>query len=770
MQHYEVTGMHCAACSARVEKVVSQLDGVTSCAVNLLTHSMAVEGEIPPQTVIQAVEKAGYGASVMRDGWVAGQPDDRSDASADVSDAPESDPLRDRETPLLRRRLVASLGFLAALLYLSMGHGMAGLPLPQALAANPAALGLTQLLLAAAAMVINQSFFRNGTRGLLHGAPNMDTLVAMGSGAAFVYSVYALYALTGAQAAGDRAAAAAWTHEFYFESAAMIPALITVGKMLEARAKGRTTNALRGLMRLTPATAVLLRDGGEVTVPVAEVRRGDLFAVRPGAHIPVDGVVIEGESAVDESALTGESLPVEKTVGAAVSAGTVNRSGYLRCEAVQVGEDTTLAQIIRLVSDASATKAPIARMADRVSAVFVPAVMAVAAVTAAVWLFAGRGAGFALARGISVLVISCPCALGLATPVAVMVGSGVGAKKGILYKTAEALEQAGRVEIVALDKTGTVTRGEPQLTDILPAEGVGADELLAAAAAVESRSEHPLAGAILRYAAARGLPQAEVTEFRILPGNGVTALLNGTRLTGGSRAFVESSAELSAEDGTPGAVLPTALTRQADACAAQGRTPLFFTRGGRPLGVIAVADTLKDDSRQAVAELRRMGLRVVMLTGDSERTARAVAEQAGIDEVRAGVLPDGKERVIRELMTQGRTAMVGDGINDAPALARADVGMAIGAGTDVAMDAADVVLVNSRLGDVPAAIRLGRAVLRNSRQNLFWAFFYNLIGIPLAAGVLIPLTGWQLSPMFGAAAMSLSSFCVVTNALRLNRK
>ena len=747
MEQYDITGMSCAACSARVEKAVSQVEGVTSCAVSLLTNSMGVEGTASPQSVIAAVENAGYGASVK---GASGQ---RTGTSAPSDD----EALKDRETPALRRRLIASLGFLAVLMYVSMGHMMWHWPLPPFFEGNHVAMGLVQLLLAAIVMVINQKFFVSGCRSLLHGAPNMDTLVALGSGASFVYSVYALFAMTDAQVRGDAAAVMAYRHEFYFESAAMILALITVGKMLEARSKGKTTDALRSLMKLAPKTAVLLRDGGEVTVPIEQVRRGDTFAVRPGEHIPVDGVIVEGVSAVDESALTGESIPVDKTTGDGVSAGTVNQSGYLRCEATGVGEDTTLSQIIRMVSDAAATKAPIAKVADKVSGVFVPTVMAIAAVTAAVWLLLGESVGFALARGISVLVISCPCALGLATPVAIMVGSGMGARHGILFKTAASLEEAGKVQIVALDKTGTITQGTPEVTDLLPAGGVSEEELLSTAFALESRSEHPLAKAIVAAAQQRHLTAAQVEDFQALPGNGLTARCGGALLTGGNRRFISE-----------GTALSEAVKADAEALAQEGKTPLFFSRDGQLLGVIAVADTLKADSPQAVKELRGMGVRVVMLTGDNERTARAIGRQAGVDEVIAGVLPDGKESVIRRLKEYGKVAMVGDGINDAPALTRADIGIAIGAGTDIAVDAADVVLMKNRLSDVPAAIRLSRATLRNIHQNLFWAFFYNIIGIPLAAGVWIPLFGWKLSPMFGAAAMSLSSFCVVSNALRLN--
>lgn len=745
MDQYTVTGMSCAACSARVEKAVSKVPGVTACSVSLLTHSMGVEGTASPAAIIAAVEAAGYGASEQR----------ANSAPSDSSAA--EDALRDRETPALMRRLVASLVFLAVLMYMSMGHMMWGWPLPAFMADNHIAMGLVQLLLSAAIMVINQRFFISGTKGLLHGAPNMDTLVALGSGASFAYSVYALFAMTDAQLRGDSAAVMVYMHEFYFESAAMILALITVGKMLEARSKGKTTDALRSLMSLAPKTAVLLRNGAEVTVPIAQVRRGDVFVVRPGESIPVDGVVMDGMSAVNESALTGESIPVDKAKGDAVSAATVNQSGFLTCEATRVGEDTTLSQIVRMVSDAAATKAPIAKLADRVSGVFVPAVIAIAAVTITAWLLAGESVGFALARGVSVLVISCPCALGLATPVAIMVASGVGAKNGILFKTAVSLEEAGRISTVVLDKTGTITSGEPRVTDLCPVPGVTENELLARACALEARSEHPLARAIMARAQELGLSPAPVENFTALPGNGLTATLDGEALTGGSLAYVSTITGQA-----------DAIRADAERLAGEGKTPLLFVQGGRLLGMIAVADVIKEDSPAAVAALRHMGLRVVMLTGDNERTAQAIGRQAGVDEVIAGVLPDGKEAAVRELQRQGKVAMVGDGINDAPALTRADVGIAIGAGTDVAIDAADIVLMKSRLSDVPAAIRLSRAALRNIRENLFWAFFYNVIGIPLAAGVWFPLFGLKLSPMFGAAAMGLSSFCVVTNALRLN--
>ena len=736
--------MSCAACSARVEKAVSAVPGVTSCSVSLLTNSMGVEGTASAEAVVSAVQAAGYGASLKG-------------ASCAPTAAAQEDALADRETPALKRRLIASLGFLLALMYVSMGHMMWGWPLPACLADNHVAMGLLQMLLTIAVMVINQKFFINGFRSLLHGAPNMDTLVALGAAASFGYSTYALFAMTGAQVRGDAAAVMQYMHEFYFESAAMILALITVGKMLEARSKGKTTDALRSLMKLAPQTATLVRGGQEITVPIAQVRRGDVFVVRPGESIPVDGVVLEGESAVNESALTGESIPVDKAVGDSVSAATTNQSGFLRCEATRVGEDTTLSQIIKMVSDAAATKAPIAKVADRVSGVFVPTVIALAILTTAVWLLCGQSIGFALARGISVLVISCPCALGLATPVAIMVGNGLGAKNGILFKTAVSLEETGKTEIVALDKTGTITQGEPRVTDVLPAEGMTQGALLSLAAALEQRSEHPLARAVMMRAEEDGLTAAPVGDFRALPGNGLTATLSGETLLGGSLSFVSSQVDV-----------PRSIRQKAEALAEEGKTPLLFAQAGHLAGVIAVADVIKADSPAAIAALRNMGIRVVMLTGDNEKTARAIGRLAGVDEVIAGVLPEGKESVIRRLQAQGKVAMVGDGINDAPALTRADIGIAIGAGTDVAIDAADVVLMKSRLSDVPAAIRLSRATLRNIHENLFWAFFYNVIGIPLAAGVWIPLFGWTLNPMFGAAAMSLSSFCVVSNALRLN--
>ena len=741
LKQFDVTGMSCAACSARVEKAVSHVPGVTACAVSLLTNSMGVEGTAPDQAIIDAVQAAGYGASVQ-----GGQ----------TPSAPDGDALADHETPRLRRRLGWSLGFLLILMYFSMGHMMWGWPLPGFYDGNHVAMGLTQLLLTVIIMVINQKFFISGYKALWHRAPNMDTLVALGATAAFVYSTYALFAMTGAQVRGDAQAVMGYMHEFYFESAAMILTLITVGKMLEARAKGKTTDALRSLLQLAPKTATVERGGAELTVPIEQVRLGDVFLVRPGERIPVDGVVLDGTSAVNEAALTGESIPADKAPGAAVSAATVNQSGFLKCRATRVGEDTTLAQIIRMVSDAAATKAPIAKIADKVSGVFVPAVMGAAFVTFLVWLLLGRSVGYALARGISVLVISCPCALGLATPVAIMVGSGVGAKNGVLFKTAASLEETGRIQIVALDKTGTVTSGEPTVTDICPVPGVTEAELLGAACALEQKSEHPLAKAVLRRAQADGLTAAEVTAFLALPGSGLQAALDGQLLCGGNADFIRTVT-----------ALPDTVSAHAQRLAQAGKTPLFFARGGKLLGIIAVADVLKPDSPQAIRALQNMGIRVVMLTGDNARTAEAIGAQAGVDEVIAGVLPDGKEREIRRLRARGKVAMVGDGINDAPALTRADVGIAIGAGTDVAIDAADVVLVNSRLSDVPAAIRLSRATLRNIHENLFWAFCYNTIGIPIAAGVFVPL-GLTLSPMLGAAAMSLSSFCVVTNALRLN--
>ncbi|MEF2778656.1 MAG: heavy metal translocating P-type ATPase [Faecalibacterium prausnitzii] len=745
MEQYNVTGMSCAACSARVEKAVKKVPGVTSCSVSLLTNSMGVEGTASPAAVLSAVQEAGYGASPKN-----ASASKTSDASTDL------DALADHETPKLKRRLIASLGFLLVLMYFSMGHMMWGWPLPHWFDGNHVAMGLVQLLLAGIVMVINQKFFINGFKGLIHGAPNMDTLVALGSMASFVWSTYALFAMTRAQVDGNDALVMHYMMEFYFESAAMILTLITVGKMLEARSKGKTTDALKSLMKLAPKTATLVRDGAEVTVAIADVQKGDVFVVRPGENIPVDGVVLEGTSAVNESALTGESIPVDKAVGDKVSAATTNQSGFLRCEATRVGEDTTLAQIIKMVSDAAATKAPIAKIADTVSGYFVPAVISIAVLTTIVWLLLGHELGYALARGISVLVISCPCALGLATPVAIMVGNGLGAKNGILFKTAASLEAAGRTQIVALDKTGTITEGAPRVTDLLPAEGVTETELLTLAAALESRSEHPLAKAVLADAEAKAITPPEVTDFAALPGNGLAAKLDGMDIYAGNAAFIQTRL-----------TLPAALAQQAEKLAAEGKTPLFFGGAGRLLGVIAVADTIKEDSPEAIRQLQNMGIRVVMLTGDNQRTADAIGRQAGVDEVIAGVLPDGKEAVIRQLQASGKVAMVGDGINDAPALTRADTGIAIGAGTDVAIDAADVVLMNSKLSDVPAAIRLSRATLRNIHENLFWAFIYNIIGIPLAAGLFIPF-GLTLNPMFGAAAMSLSSFCVVSNALRLN--
>ena len=745
MEQYNVTGMSCAACSARVEKAVKKVPGVTSCSVSLLTNSMGVEGTASPAAILSAVQEAGYGASPKN-----ASASKAADTSADL------DALADRETPKLKRRLIASLGFLLVLMYFSMGHMMWGWPLPHWFDGNHVAMGLVQLLLAGIVMVINQKFFINGFKGLIHGAPNMDTLVALGSMASFVWSTYALFAMTRAQVDGNDELVMHYMMEFYFESAAMILTLITVGKMLEARSKGKTTDALKSLMKLAPKTATLVRDGAEVTVAIADVQKGDIFVLRPGENIPVDGVVLEGTSAVNESALTGESIPVDKAVGDKVSAATTNQSGFLRCEATRVGEDTTLAQIIKMVSDAAATKAPIAKIADTVSGFFVPAVISIAVVTTIVWLLLGHELGYALARGISVLVISCPCALGLATPVAIMVGNGLGAKNGILFKTASSLEAAGRTQIVALDKTGTITEGAPRVTDLLPAEGVTETELLTLAAALESRSEHPLAKAVLADAEAKAITPPEVTDFAALPGNGLAAKLDGMDIYAGNAAFIQTKL-----------TLPAALAQQAEKLASEGKTPLFFGGAGRLLGVIAVADTIKEDSPEAIRQLQNMGIRVVMLTGDNQRTADAIGRQAGVDEVIAGVLPDGKEAVIRQLQASGKVAMVGDGINDAPALTRADTGIAIGAGTDVAIDAADVVLMNSKLSDVPAAIRLSRATLRNIHENLFWAFIYNIIGIPLAAGLFIPF-GLTLNPMFGAAAMSLSSFCVVSNALRLN--
>ena len=746
MKQYTVTGMSCAACSARVEKAVSGVKGVTSCSVSLLTNSMGVEGSASDEEIIAAVQNAGYGAALKAGG---------KDPAAQRSS--EEDALKDRETPVLKKRLIASLGFWIVLMYASMGHMMWGWPLPPFFDGNHVSMGLLQLLLTVIVMVINQKFFVSGFRSLWHRAPNMDALVALGATAAFVYSTFALFAMTDAQVRGDAEAVMAYMHEFYFESAATILTLITLGKMLEARSKGKTTNALKGLMKLAPKTATLLRDGVEITVPIEQVAKGDVFVVRPGENIPVDGTVLEGDSAVDESSLTGESIPVDKAAGSMVSAGTLNQSGFLRCEATRVGEDTTLSQIIQMVSDAAATKAPIAKVADKVSGIFVPAVIAISAITVIVWLITGQTPGFALARGISVLVISCPCALGLATPVAIMVGNGMGAKNGILFKTAVSLEETGKTRIVALDKTGTITQGAPRVTDIIPAEGMKEAELLSIAYALEKKSEHPLARAIHQRAEQDGLVAAEVQQFQALPGNGLTASLDGAALYGGSYSFISGQLPVSAK-----------MKAKSEQLSEEGKTPLFFARDGRLCGIIAVADTIKEDSPQAIQEMRDMGIHVVMLTGDNERTAKAIGARAGVDEVIAGVLPDGKESVIRKLQQNGKVIMVGDGINDAPALTSADIGIAIGAGADVAIDAADVVLMKSRLSDVPAAIRLSRATLRNIHENLFWAFIYNTIGIPLAAGVFIPLLGWQLNPMFAAAAMSLSSFSVVTNALRLN--
>ncbi len=747
MQKYTVTGMSCAACSARVEKAVSAVEGVTSCSVSLLTNSMGVEGSASETDIIKAVTDAGYGASVL------------SDAAASVANKKSNgaDILEDTETPKMKKRLIASVGFLAVLMYFSMGHAMWGWPVPTFFVHNPLALGLLQLLLTAIVMTINQKFFISGWKGVLHKAPNMDTLVALGSGAAFVYSTYALFAMTAEVSAGNMEGAHALLHEFYFESAAMILTLITVGKMLEARSKGKTTDALKSLMNLAPKTATVVRGGEEQNVSVEEVLKGDIFVVRPGESIPVDGVVLEGSSAIDESALTGESIPVDKNPGDLVSAATINRSGFLKCEATRVGEDTTLSQIIQMVSDAAATKAPIAKVADKVSGVFVPVVITIAVITILIWLLLGESIGFALARGISVLVISCPCALGLATPVAIMVGNGVGAKNGILFKTAVSLEETGKVQIVALDKTGTITAGTPKVTDVVATDDVTEEELLIAALSLECKSEHPLASAVIEYAREKGVKETEVSDFEILPGNGLKAKYEGDYLVGGSLKYIKGQV-----------VISRAMEEQAEALAMQGKTPLFFTKGDKLLGMIAVADVMKPDSKESIEQLQNMGIRVVMITGDNEKTANAIGKEAGVDQVIAGVLPDGKEAAISELMKLGKVAMVGDGINDAPALVKADMGIAIGAGADVAIDAADVVLMKSSLLDVPAAIRLSRAVLRNIHQNLFWAFFYNCIGIPLAAGAFIAVLGWELNPMFGAAAMSLSSFCVVSNALRLN--
>ena len=747
MEQYTVTGMSCAACSSRVEKAVSKVAGVTACSVSLLTNSMGVEGTAAADAIIAAVEDAGYGAS----------PKSSSKSQSDTAVDRENF-LEDKETPVLKKRLVASLCLLIPLMYFSMGHMMWNWPVPSILNNNHIAMGLVQLLLTTAIMVVNQKFFVNGFKSLLHRAPNMDALVALGAGASYIYSTYALFAMTDAQLRNDSHAVMGYMHEFYFESAAMILALITVGKMLEAHSKGKTTDALKGLMKLAPKTAMVERNGQETEIPIAEVRTKDIFVVRPGENIPVDGIVLEGSSAVNESALTGESIPVDKAAGDSVSAATLNQSGFLRCEATRVGEDTTLSQIIQMVSDAAATKAPIAKIADKVSGVFVPTVIAIAIITIAAWLFAGQAIGFALARGISVLVISCPCALGLATPVAIMVGNGMGAKNGIMFKTAVSMEETGKVQVVALDKTGTITNGEPKVTDIIPAEGIGEAELLSLAYMLEQRSEHPLARAILSLAKERQMEKSEeITNFQVFPGNGLSGMLGNEILCGGNLKFIEQKAKVG-----------DSIRQKASDLAQEGKTPLFFSKNSFLVGMIAVADVIKEDSPQAVHELQDMGIHVVMLTGDNERTANAIGKQAGVDEVIAGVLPDGKENVIRALKKRGKTAMVGDGINDAPALTRADTGIAIGAGTDIAIDAADVVLMKSRLSDVPAAIRLSRATLKNIHENLFWAFFYNVIGIPLAAGVWYPLLGWKLNPMFGAAAMSLSSFCVVTNALRLN--
>ncbi len=749
MEQFNVTGMSCAACSARVEKAVGKVEGVTSCSVSLLTNSMGVEGTASAEAIIKAVEEAGYGAT----------PKGAKKSTSGTAEAGgfSEDALADKETPVLKKRLITSLGFLILLMYVSMGHMMWGWPVPEFLERNPVALGLLQLILTVIVMVINQKFFVNGYKSLFHGAPNMDTLVALGSSAAFVYSTYALFALSDALVLGKHELMHEYMHEFYFESAAMILTLITVGKMLEARSKGKTTDALKGLMKLAPKTATVVRNGAEQTIPMEQVIIGDIFVVRPGEQIPVDGVVLEGSGAVNESALTGESIPVDKEAGSTVSAATLNQSGFLTCRATRVGQDTTLSQIIQMVSDAAATKAPIAKIADKVSGVFVPVVITIAVLATLGWLLAGESIGFALARGISVLVISCPCALGLATPVAIMVGNGVGAKNGIMFKTAVSLEETGKVQIVALDKTGTITKGEPQVTDIFPAENIPEEQLLLYANTLEQKSEHPLAKAILRYSEEKQISAMEVSGFEALPGNGLTGTVAEGVLYGGNQKFISKKVPL-----------PEAVTARAEQLASQGKTPLFFALDKKLLGVIAVADVIKEDSPQAIRELQTMGIRVVMLTGDNEKTAKAIGEEAGVDEVIAGVLPEGKEQVIRELKKQGKVAMVGDGINDAPALTQADMGIAIGAGTDIAIDAADVVLMKSRLLDVPAAIRLSRATLRNIHQNLFWAFFYNSIGIPLAAGLLIPVLGWEMNPMFGAAAMSLSSFCVVTNALRLN--
>ena len=744
MKQYNVTGMSCAACSARVEKAVTKLEGVSACSVSLLTNSMGVEGDVAPETVIRAVEEAGHGASLKG-----------KEKKQSVSEQEES--LKDRETPVLKKRLFSSIIFLIILMYISMGHMMWNWPLPAFFMDNHVAMGLLQLLLTVIIMVINQRFFISGFKSLFHKAPNMDTLVALGASAAFVYSTYALFAMTDAQVKGDMDAVMHYMHEFYFESAAMILTLITVGKMLEAHAKGKTTDALKGLMQLAPKTAVILKDGKEQEVSIEQVKKGDLFVVRPGENIPVDGVIVEGSSAINESALTGESIPVDKEKGDDIFAATINQSGFLTCEATKVGEDTTLSKIIQMVSDAAATKAPIAKVADKVSGVFVPVVILLALLTIAVWLLAGESVGFSLARGISVLVISCPCALGLATPVAIMVGNGVGAKNGILFKTAESIEQTGKMDMIALDKTGTITKGEPTVTDVIPGEGITEEALVEYAASLESKSEHPLASAIIQYAGEQNIQMDEVTEFTALPGNGLTAKQKGEQLFGGNQIWIQKQVTIA-----------DTILQKAEMLAKEGKTPLFFAKEKTFLGIIAVADVIKEDSARAVKQLQDMGLRVVMLTGDNENTAKAIGRQAGVDQVIADVLPEGKEQVVRQLQKQGKVAMVGDGINDAPALTRADMGIAIGAGTDIAIDAADVVLMKSRLLDVPAAIRLSRATLKNIHENLFWAFFYNVIGIPLAAGIWIPIFGWKLNPMFGAAAMSLSSFCVVTNALRLN--
>lgn len=744
MKQYNVTGMSCAACSTRVEKAVTKLEGVTACSVSLLTNSMGVEGEVAPETVIRAVEEAGYGASLKG-------------AEKKQSVSEQEDALKDRETPILKKRLFSSIIFLIILMYISMGHMMWNWPLPAFFMDNHVAMGLLQLLLTVIIMVINQKFFISGFKSLFHKAPNMDTLVALGSSAAFVYSTYALFAMTDAQVKGDMDAVMHYMHEFYFESAAMILTLITVGKMLEAHAKGKTTDALKGLMQLAPKTAVILKDGKEQEVSIEQVKKGDLFVVRPGENIPVDGIIVEGSSAINESALTGESIPVDKEKGDDIFAATINQSGFLTCEATKVGEDTTLSKIIQMVSDAAATKAPIAKVADKVSGVFVPVVILLALLTIAVWLLAGESVGFSLARGISVLVISCPCALGLATPVAIMVGNGVGAKNGILFKTAESIEQTGKMDMIALDKTGTITKGEPTVTDVIPGEGITEEALVEYAASLESKSEHPLASAIIQYAGEQNIQMDEVSEFTALPGNGLTAKQKGEQLFGGNQIWIQKQVTIA-----------DTILQKAEMLAKEGKTPLFFAKEKTFLGIIAVADVIKEDSARAVKQLQDMGLRVVMLTGDNENTAKAIGRQAGVDQVIADVLPEGKEQVVRQLQKQGKVAMVGDGINDAPALTRADMGIAIGAGTDIAIDAADAVLMKSRLLDVPAAIRLSRATLKNIHENLFWAFFYNVIGIPLAAGIWIPIFGWKLNPMFGAAAMSLSSFCVVTNALRLN--